>query len=242
MIHCFNVDLEKLTRFQSGPLGTHLPAYAGILHQCGYASESGWNKIRQLRDLSRWMEIRKIDAPMLDEQRLNLYLQEWGSRETHPRGEAATCNQMLQYLRQARIVPESASAVESCRTESFIKDYRQYLLSERSLGLKTVDGYSFIVRRFLFACFPGGGFEPKKLKAADIIRFVQQATTTLGRRACQHTTTALRSFLRFLLMKGDLEINLANAVPKVAGWRLSELPRYLKAAEVEKTRFRAEPR
>jgi site-specific recombinase XerD len=117
--------------------------------------------------------------------------------------------------------------------EAIIQDYRHYLLSERSLGLATVDGYTAIIRRFLSGRFPGGEFEPQKLKAADIIHFVQQATTTMGRRACQHTTTALRSLLRFLLMRGQLETNLANAVPKVAGWRLSELPRYLEPAQVE---------
>jgi integrase len=43
----------------------------------------------------------------------------------------------------------------------------------------------------------------------------------------------LRSFLAYLFQKGRTRINLASAVPSVAGWRLSELPRYLEGAQVE---------
>jgi integrase/recombinase XerD len=234
MIHCFNVVPEKLGRFEIGPLGTQLPAYAGLLHQRGYTIEAGWEKIRQLRDFSRWMERRKISVEMLNEDLVGRYLQTRASSGAHPRGERTTFNLMLQYLRRARIIPVGLSAAKLNPFEAIIQDYRQYLLFERSLGLATVSGYAFIVRRFLSGRFPGGKFEPKKLRASDIIRFVQQATTKMGRRACQHTTTALRSFLRYLLMKGHLAINLANAVPKVAGWRLSELPRDLEPAQVEK--------
>ena len=234
MTHCFNVVPEKLDRFQAGPLGAHMQAYAGLLHQRGYTCEAGWGKLRQLRELSRWLERKKISVELLNEQTVGCYLATMAKTGAKPNGERATFNLMLQHLRQTRIIPVARSTVKLSPAEVAIQDYRQYLLSERSLGLATVDGYTAIIRRFLSGRFPGGKFEPQQLKATDIIRFVQQATTLMGRRACQHTTTALRSLLRFLLMNGQLNTNLANAVPKVASWRLSELPRYLEPAEVEK--------
>ncbi len=234
MTHCFNVVPEKLGRFQTGQLGIHLPAYANLLQQRGYTYEAGWEKIRQLRRFSRWLGRKKICVEMLDEQAIGRYLAARARNGAQPNGEGVTFNLMLQHLRQARIITAYSSAVEPSPAEAIILNYRQYLLSERSLGLATVDGYTAIIRRFLSGYFPDGKFEPQKLKAADINQHVQQATTRMGRRACQHMTTALRSLLRFLLMKGQLKINLANAVPKVASWRLSELPRYLESAEVEK--------
>lgn len=234
MAHCFNVVLEKLRRFQTGPLGVHLPAYAGLLHQRGYTYEVGWEKIRHLRKLSRWLERQSIRVELLDEQFVGRYLAARAKRGAQPRGERSTICLMLQHLRQARVIPAAAPPGDLNPVEEIIQSYRQYLLSERSLGQATVDGYTTIIMRFLTGRFPSGEFEPQKLKAADIIQFVQRATTTLGRRACQHTTTALRSVLRYLLMKGQLQINLASAVPTVASWRLSELPRHLEPAEVEK--------
>jgi hypothetical protein len=47
----------------------------------------------------------------------------------------------------------------------------------------------------------------------------------LGRRAAQLTVVALRALLRFLHLEGVLERSLAGAVPSVAGWRLSGLPK-----------------
>ena len=39
--------------------------------------------------------------------------------------------------------------------------------------------------------------------------------------------TAMRSFLRFLRQRGILSIDLAAAMPGVANWRLSHLPKTL---------------
>src|SRR5437879_431748 len=46
--------------------------------------------------------------------------------------------------------------------------------------------------------------------------------------------TALRSFFRFLLQKGELPVDLAASVPTVANWRLSTVPKYLTAEEVKR--------
>jgi integrase len=45
--------------------------------------------------------------------------------------------------------------------------------------------------------------------------------------------TAIRSFLRFLFQRGQIEIDLAEAVPTVADWRLSTIPKYLSVEEIE---------
>jgi integrase len=51
----------------------------------------------------------------------------------------------------------------------------------------------------------------------------------------QLTLTALRSFLRFLYLRGQIAVSLADHVPKVAGWRLSEPPKWLSADAIERT-------
>ena len=47
-------------------------------------------------------------------------------------------------------------------------------------------------------------------------------------------TTAFRSFFRFLFQKGELQADLAAAVPTVANWRLSTVPKYLTPKEVKR--------
>ena len=46
--------------------------------------------------------------------------------------------------------------------------------------------------------------------------------------------TALRTFTRFLIATGRCQTGLDVAIPSVAGWRLSALPPYLAAADVER--------
>jgi site-specific recombinase XerD len=47
-------------------------------------------------------------------------------------------------------------------------------------------------------------------------------------------TTAFRSFFRYLFQKGELQANLAAAVPTVADWRLSTVPKCLSSVEVKR--------
>ena len=56
----------------------------------------------------------------------------------------------------------------------------------------------------------------------------------MARRRVQFMATAFRSFFRFLFQNGELQANLAAAVPRVADWRLSTVPKYLIPEEVDR--------
>ncbi len=94
--------------------------------------------------------------------------------------------------------------------------------------------YLSVARRFLWHQFPGGKIRLKELCAKDVTNFVLQDSSIRGRRSTQLMTAVLRSFLNYIFQKGRTPINLAAAIPAAAGGRLSELPRYLEAAQVEK--------
>ena len=54
-------------------------------------------------------------------------------------------------------------------------------------------------------------------------------------------TTALRMFLRFLIAEGKCAADLDAAIPVLAHWRLSSLPRYLQPEEVERVIASCDP-
>src|SRR5690606_21637078 len=64
--------------------------------------------------------------------------------------------------------------------------------------------------------------------------FVVETCTNSSRRAAKSTATALRSLLRFLHISGVIARSLLFAVPSVAGWRLSGLPKALEPREVKR--------
>lgn len=48
----FRPHPKTLQQLKSGPLGAHLESFAALLVQQGYASASGWNKIRLVTALN----------------------------------------------------------------------------------------------------------------------------------------------------------------------------------------------
>jgi integrase/recombinase XerD len=69
-----------------------------------------------------------------------------------------------------------------------------------------------------------------------VTRFVvaQCASRRRGLAAAKTLTSGLRSLLVFLHVAGWVPVSLVGAVPSVAGWRLSALPRALEAEQVRR--------
>jgi hypothetical protein len=91
-------------------------------------------------------------------------------------------------------------------------------------------------RRFARSWRGLDGPDGLELWCVDVVkvrRFVVEVCPRLGRRAAQQTVVALRSLLRFLRLEGELQSSLAGAVPSVAGWRLSGLPKRAEPDQVD---------
>ena len=71
-----------------------------------------------------------------------------------------------------------------------------------------------------------------QLRAVDVTDFVQKRVSRLNMRRAKIMTTALRSFLSYARYRGDITSDLAAAVPIVANWSLSSIPRAIGRDEV----------
>ena len=71
------------------------------------------------------------------------------------------------------------------------------------------------------------------LDAGKVTAFMVDYSQDRNTWSAKAMVTSLRAFLRFAHATGRTAVPLAGAVPAVASWRLSALPRGLKAAEVE---------
>jgi site-specific recombinase XerD len=183
---------------------------------------------------SRWLGRKHVGVEVLDEQQAAAFLNNRAKHMPRHSGGRATLALLLKHLRQHEVIPARPVNSQPTPADAIAHSYQQFLLDERGLGLITVQGYIAVVRRLLSHRFPDGKVEMDKLRAKDIAAFVLHDTSNRGRKACQLATSVLRSLLRYLFHTGRIATNLAASVPTVAGWRLSELPRYLDTAEVEK--------
>jgi site-specific recombinase XerD len=97
-----------------------------------------------------------------------------------------------------------------------------------------LNNYRPIVRRFLTERFGSTPMRLDELRTIDIHRFIVRRVQTGSRRSAQLMVTALRAFLRFLQQRGSIAADLADAVPGVANWCLSHLPKSLPPEQVER--------
>ena len=63
--------------------------------------------------------------------------------------------------------------------------------------------------------------------------FILCKAARVGRIGAKSTVNAMRAFLRFLAAHGHCPADLIAAVPTIAEWKLSSLPRYLSASAVD---------
>jgi integrase/recombinase XerD len=97
-----------------------------------------------------------------------------------------------------------------------------------------VINYTPVARSFLSERFPKGALRLQKITAAHITAFVQRQATSVTSERAQLVVTALRSFLRYLFLRGLAAIDLATCVPTIATWSLSNLPRFLAGEQIQK--------
>jgi site-specific recombinase XerC len=83
-----------------------------------------------------------------------------------------------------------------------------------------------------FLAWIGGAGAVSGLDAGKVTAFMMDWTAGRNTWTAKAMVTSLRAFLRFAHATGRTAALLAGAVPSVASWRMSSLPRGMKAAEI----------
>src|SRR5438093_4633792 len=116
---------------------------------------------------------------------------------------------------------------QSLTLDGLIEAFEQHQRRTRGLRDQTLHGYARFVRGLIREAVGNGPIDLKRLGPSDVIRFVRTMTGRFSPRSMKAVGTALRSFLRFLRTEGVCDERLEAAIPAVAHWRLSALPRCL---------------
>jgi integrase/recombinase XerD len=112
-----------------------------------------------------------------------------------------------------------------------LAEFGMWLDRERGLSPVSVRCYSKQAKYFLAAV--GGPGAVGGLDAGRVTAFMVDYSKDRNGWSAKAMVTSLRAFLRFARVTGRTAVPLAGAVPAVASWRLSALPRSLPAAEIE---------
>lgn len=216
-------------RWHSGAMAPHVDAFARRLCELGYARSTRREKLRLVADFGRWVERRGRVVADVDEQIVVEY-----QERRRRRGDSTTLRDLLEALRSAGVVPRPAPATVECPRERVVLGFARYLVEERALSQASLDNSLPFLRSFLAHRFGAGPVVLGDLRAPDVTRFLLRKVHRVGASRAKLLVGALRSFFRFLRWRGDIAIDLASTVPRVADWRLSSLPKSLPAGDVER--------
>ncbi|MEX4005481.1 site-specific integrase [Paraburkholderia sp. EG285A] len=145
----------------------------------------------------------------------------------------ATGLQLLAYLRNHGDVASAVQQIDRTASACLIRAFEEFLSTERGLSRSTVVHYLTVIQRFLNERFGRKVPHVDRLRPQDIHNFILHEIQRVSRSHGKQVITALRSFLRFLLQRGAIQTDLACALPGVACWRLSHLPKSLPPDQVE---------
>jgi len=109
--------------------------------------------------------------------------------------------------------------------DALVEAFEQHQRHVRGLHDQTLHGYVRFVRPLIREALGDDPIDVRRLDPSDVIRFVSTMTGRFSPRSMKAVGTALRSFFRFLRTEGVCDERLELAIPRVAHWRLSTLPR-----------------
>jgi len=199
----------------------------------GYASATAKYAMRVLAAFSTWLQRQDLTATDLNEQQVEDFLHDHPWRSRPRRSDRAVLGQLIAQLRDHGVIPLPVVEAHHCACERVTCDLQHSLLHQRCLVPATVSSSLDVVRRFLRDRFGSHPLRLEALSTHDITDFMIRQHRQYSLTYAKLHATALRSFFRFLLQAGAITTDLAQAVPTVPNWRLSGLPKFMKAEDVE---------
>lgn len=209
-------------------LGASLDGFARSLHDRGY---------RRYRVLQYLRAARRIDQILgqhgcetisaVTREVLRSCVPPGGHPRGDPSGLAATARSLERYL-EATGLFTAASAEAPSHSRRLVTDYCGFLQTIRGLASATVGQHvhtaALLLDHLGHEQHPGCLAD---LKSSDVEAFVRDRGRRLSRASLQHEIAYLRSFLRFLALRGDSPSGLDKQIDTPRVYRLERLPRAL---------------
>jgi site-specific recombinase XerD len=196
----------------------------------GYLPTVIQEKVRDTVHFAAWTLSEGIDD--LDEvahRRYLEHLEDCGClRYSNGRMGKAGGRWLVEWLVECGVVADAREA--SQREPQLLREYFAWMRDHRGARDSTIEAYRPEITRLIEEF----GDRPEAYEAKGIRSFVLGRASEHGPATAKKVVTAVRSFLRFLSATGQCDVRLVDAVPVVAEWRLSNVPRYIDAEQVER--------
>ena len=223
--------VKVLRSIVRGPLEPHVAGLAEELLRQGYTRSAASQHVCFIAHLDRWMQAEGVGLDGLSRLVIERYLAQRRAAGYVEYRSLKALQPLREYLAPLGVLP-IPQEVPPDPVEELLGRYRAWLLVERGVTPGTARGYLDCVRPFVATRACGDALEFTRVTAADVTAFVLAACPGRAVGSAKLIVCALRSLLRWLHVTGQVPVSLAAAVPSVAGWRLSGLPKGLEPGQL----------
>jgi site-specific recombinase XerD len=218
-------------------LGSHLDTLATALRDQHYAASTIRTHLREARAFGAWLPAQSYQLRDCNELLLARYLHSCApSVPLHKRRRqriTAAIHRLLEHLRTAGVVaPPPAECLPETEVQQWLSRYGAYLDHVLGLAPTTRQKYLFFTTRLLQTLSHQGVITWSALTADTITAFVQADATPRKGFGPHGTATAIRSFLRFLVVQNRLPAGLDMAIPTIRRWSHAALPQHLSELDI----------
>lgn len=210
-------------------------SFTANLSKLGYTPAVVRQKRSMVSRFARWVGRRRLDAVRIDETTVSTFLV-YLKRHKVPIGNwRCTLMDFVEHLRGEGTTVRPEPVRDDSPAALLLQRYACYLREERGLASETACNYQRFVNVFVrqHLAVTATGVLASDPGLQEVQDYLLARVRTLAPRTAQLVATALRSFLRFLFLRGETAADLTAAVPSVHRWRPGHVHAYLQQEEVE---------
>lgn len=222
-------------RLRTGLIADYVEGFADWLYLHGYKPISINHSLRSLAGWADWILAAGFTAHSLlagfEAYKMALQTEK---RVLHSRGPnhhsltaAAT---FIRFLQQLGKLPPAVPPPSITDCWPVLGEFRLWMRQHRGLTETTLDVYQWILVKLMDVL----GDDASSYSAETLRAFVLDRAHPHGTYRATSIVVAVRSFIRFLAATGRCRTGLEQAIPGFASWKLSSVPRFLVAEDVER--------
>ena len=235
MIEIYLERPHTLRRFRTSSVGSYLDVFAAELHAAGFGWQMGGRHLRGAVHLGNWAKSRGIAVKAFDDDVVAAFVTHLpkcrcaGVRAKKHRKARVSAQLFLDHLRRLGVVaPHTTNKLT--KEELLADEFCEWMRKHRGLTDASLCVYRSLATRLLARL----GTDASTYTASTVRAAVLSVTGEHGISKAKSASLVTRAYLRYAALMGRCSPHLVDAVSKVAGWKLTSLPRHLQPADVER--------
>lgn len=235
MLSQYFESAARIQVIRSSPFGSLLEEFAEYLFESGYAEISARRHIRSAEHLLHWASTSGLLIHELNDSDLARFGDHLTQCDCGRYSRASPVNILTGarlFMRLAHGVgaPPVMEPEPADPQPALLRAFCEWMREQRGTSEPTLYNYSLPIQELIHRL----GEDPNNYDARSLRQFVLEQNNCSGWEKTKHCTTALRMLLRFLIAEGRCHSGLLGAIPVMAHWRLTSLPRYLPPEDVQR--------